>query len=89
MPNGLPWSIFQRMTDIALRSDEILVTLNGEVRRLRAGVTIAGLLQSLELDPRMVVVEQNRTILRDRAVYSSLALNEGDTLEIVHFVGGG
>jgi thiamine biosynthesis protein ThiS len=37
----------------------------------------------------MVVVEHNRTILRDRDAYASLALATGDVLEIVHFVGGG
>ena len=37
----------------------------------------------------MVVVEHNRTILRDRDAYASLALADGDVLEIVHFVGGG
>jgi thiamine biosynthesis protein ThiS len=37
----------------------------------------------------MVVVEHNRSILRDRDSYSSLILQPGDLLEIVQFVGGG
>ena len=51
--------------------------------------TIAGLLGSLRIDPRLVVVEHNRSILRDRDAYPSLALSDGDVVEIVHFVGGG
>jgi thiamine biosynthesis protein ThiS len=36
-----------------------------------------------------VVVEHNRTILRDREQYAAQPLASGDVLEIVHFVGGG
>jgi thiamine biosynthesis protein ThiS len=36
-----------------------------------------------------VVVERNRTILRDRDALHAVALAEGDRIEIVHFVGGG
>jgi thiamine biosynthesis protein ThiS len=77
------------MTDIAMRSDEITLTVNGEKRHVSGGSTLADLLRALGLDPRMVVVEHNRTILRDRSWYSMLALRDGDALEIVHFVGGG
>ena len=65
---------------------EVVIIVNGDERRLPAGSTVADLLASLKLDPRTVVVERNRTILRDR---SSLALASDDSFEIVHFVGGG
>ena len=63
--------------------------VNGAPRELERDSTIAGLLGSLEIDPRLVVIEHNRTILRDRDAYASLSLNDGDVIEIVHFVGGG
>jgi thiamine biosynthesis protein ThiS len=63
--------------------------INGTRREVPAETTISGLLETLDLDPRMVVVEHNRTILRDRTQYSSIALNTGDMVEIVQFVGGG
>jgi thiamine biosynthesis protein ThiS len=69
--------------------DEITLAVNGEPRRLPAGTTLGDLLRSHALDPRMVVVEHNRTILRDRSAFDTLALAEGDTIELVHFVGGG
>jgi thiamine biosynthesis protein ThiS len=53
------------------------------------GTTLLALLRALELDPRMIVVEHNRAILRDRDAYGSVALAAGDVLELVHFVGGG
>jgi thiamine biosynthesis protein ThiS len=76
------------MTDTATRST-ITPVVNGEPRAVPAGSTMGDLLRSLELDPRMVVVEHNRAILRDRAGYDTLRLSTGDTIEIVHFVGGG
>ena len=68
---------------------KIALTINGESRTVDAGSSLTVLLKSLDLDPRMIVVEHNRTILRDRESFSSIVLNEGDTLELVHFVGGG
>jgi thiamine biosynthesis protein ThiS len=67
----------------------ITLTVNGAHRELERNSTLAGLLGTLRIDPRLVVVEHNRTILRDRDAYSSLGLSDGDILEIVHFVGGG
>jgi thiamine biosynthesis protein ThiS len=63
--------------------------VNGAPRELERNSTIAGLLGTLRIDPRLVVVEHNRSILRDKAAYSSLSLSDGDVVEIVHFVGGG
>ena len=52
------------------------------------GRTVAGLLEDLELDGRLVVVELNRQIIR-RTEIAEVALRDGDRIEIVHFVGGG
>ena len=68
---------------------EIALTVNGAERRIPAGWTLAELLASLALDSRTVVIERNGTILRDRPSFASLQLAADDTLEIVHFVGGG
>jgi thiamine biosynthesis protein ThiS len=68
---------------------EVALTVNGAERRIPTGWTLADLLASLELDPRVVVVERNGTIVRDRSSFASLALEPADALEIVHFVGGG
>ena len=68
---------------------EIALTVNGAERRIPTGWTLADLLASLSLDPQVVVIEHNGAILRDRAAFLSLTLAADDTLEIVHFVGGG
>lgn len=90
MPNERRVTIFPRMTTPVLHEPSaIALTVNGEQRAIAPGMTLADLLAGLGLDPRLVVIEHNRSILRDRDAYASLALAEGDVLEIVHFVGGG
>jgi thiamine biosynthesis protein ThiS len=68
---------------------EIALTVNGAERRIPTGWTLAQLLSSLAIDARVIVVERNGTIVRDRSAFASLALAADDSLEIVHFVGGG
>ena len=64
------------------------ITLNGDPFELVAPLTIADLLAQLNLDPRRVAVEHNLVIVK-RAVYDSTVVREGDTVELVNFVGGG
>ena len=64
------------------------VVINGERKQITAGVTLLELLSELELDPRAVVVEHNRKIVR-RVGLGDVTVNDGDAIELVHFVGGG
>ena len=68
-------------------SDTKTITLNGEPRQTTAA-TIADLVRELELEPTKVAVECNREIA-PRSTLEQASLNDGDVLEIVHFVGGG
>lgn len=70
-------------------SESIALTINGDVRTVSAKSTLADVLRSLALDPRTVVVEHNREILRDRSSFATRRMRAGDVLELVHFVGGG
>ena len=62
--------------------------VNGEPRTVTAGLTVEGLLRSLDLVPETIVVERNFEIL-NRAKYDEVVLEVDDRLELVHFVGGG
>lgn len=62
--------------------------INGTDRSCSDVATVEELLQHLELDPRAVVVELNREIVRRPAI-GAAAVKDGDVVEIVHFVGGG
>ena len=64
------------------------VQVNGQMRELPDGLTVAGLLSTLQVVPERVVVEVNLTILK-RAQHAQTALKEHDQVEIVQFVGGG
>ena len=63
------------------------VTLNGESRTTDA-VTVGDLVRELGFDVNKVAVEHN-AVIAPRSTLDEVALGEGDTLEIVHFVGGG
>lgn len=67
---------------------ELALMVNGEARRIPAPASIKDLLDELGLDGRGVVVELNRRIVR-RPEHTGTALQDGDTVELVHFVGGG
>jgi thiamine biosynthesis protein ThiS len=64
------------------------LTINGDARMIDRADTVEQLLHVLGLDPRAVVVELNRQIIRRPAV-AATSVAEGDVIEIVHFVGGG
>jgi sulfur carrier protein len=69
-------------------ASQIFVRLNGKRRGVPADVTVGELLETLSLRPELVVVELNGEIL-SRDTYPGVQVREGDTLEVVHFVGGG
>ncbi len=67
---------------------EMEIVVNGELRRVAEPSTLLDLLETLGLDPRTVVVELNRKIVR-RPRLGETRLAAGDAVELVHFVGGG
>ncbi|QJB70043.1 sulfur carrier protein ThiS [Parasphingorhabdus halotolerans] len=67
---------------------EITITLNGDPHKLAAGLSIADLVRTLDLEPEKVAVERNREIVT-RSILEQVKVENGDALEIVHFVGGG
>ena len=64
------------------------VTVNGQKRAVSDGATVLDILAMFELGADAVVVQRNEDIV-DRERYLETALAEGDTLELVHIVGGG
>ena len=64
------------------------IRVNGEPRRVPDGLSIAGMLREIGLDPAKVAVERNREIV-PRSTLGEVAVADGDAFEIVHFVGGG
>ena len=67
---------------------KITIELNGEPYSVEAGIKVAALLDELKLKPKRVAVEINQAVV-PKADYSLVALNPGDRVEVINFVGGG
>jgi sulfur carrier protein len=63
------------------------ITINGEAATIDP-LSVQAYLEQLGIDPRRVAVELNREIL-PKGAYLGTTLKDGDSIEIVHFVGGG
>jgi len=64
------------------------VTVNGERQEVPESTTVRGLIEMFDLAGGPVAVERNGEVV-PRAEHPRTALADGDTVEIVHFVGGG
>lgn len=64
------------------------IFVNGEKRDIPDGLTVANLLQHLDIKPERVAVEINEDIVR-KATYAGVLVKDGDRVEVVQFMGGG
>ncbi|MDE6706086.1 MAG: sulfur carrier protein ThiS [Treponemataceae bacterium] len=64
-----------------------MVKINGEERQ-SAGKTLAEYLATTDYDPKRIAVERNGAIV-PKAQYADTVLQDGDSIEVVSFVGGG
>ena len=65
------------------------ITVNGEKRvGLTSPLTIAELLEQLEIKPKSIIVELNFEIVAKNKV-NVTTVRDGDTIEIIRLVGGG
>lgn len=62
--------------------------INGQNKHCSEPLNLVQLLEQLELTPERVVVELNREILT-AGKHADIQLKDGDTLELIQFVGGG
>lgn len=67
---------------------KLLLDINGETREVPGRINLHELLNHLSLAPERLAVELNGKVIR-RPDWPDTLLNEGDRVEIVHFVGGG
>lgn len=66
----------------------MLITINGEDRKIDEGLTITALLLELKIRPQGTAVEVDREII-PRARHGQRVLREGEQVEIIRMVGGG
>jgi len=66
----------------------VVIQINGKDSEVAADISVAQLLEHLEIRPGRVVVELNAEVV-SRDALGDTQLKDGDEVEIVHFVGGG
>jgi thiamine biosynthesis protein ThiS len=64
------------------------VFVNGDEKEFGAGISLADLIDQLDLPAARIAIELNREVVR-RGDWGSTMLQDEDRIEIVHFVGGG
>lgn len=64
------------------------IKVNGEMREMAEGSTMLDLIRSLGLEERVMASALNVEIVKQDA-WGSAVLQEGDTIELLDFVGGG
>lgn len=64
------------------------ISVNGEPKEVADAITIAALLEQLQIRSKFCAVERNRELV-PRAQHAVCTLEPNDTLEIVTLVGGG
>ena len=69
-------------------TNDIQIIVNGETQRLAAATTITAFVNQWQLTGERLAIEYNLNIL-PRAQWAETVLQDGDKLEVVHFVGGG
>lgn len=70
------------------QTNKIKIVVNGEERNAPAGQNITGILAVLGLEADRLAVELNRSIVK-KTDWNSTPVEDGASLEIVQFVGGG
>ena len=69
-------------------TEQLQITVNGQARLVTPLQMISDLVSELRLDPRKVAIERNLALV-PRSAYDSTPIMDGDTIEIVGFIGGG
>jgi thiamine biosynthesis protein ThiS len=64
------------------------VVVNGENREVVEVGNLVELLKEMELPTERIAVELNKEVVRKKN-WTETKINDGDKIEIIHFVGGG
>jgi thiamine biosynthesis protein ThiS len=64
------------------------VIINGEAKEIVGELSLNELLEHFTLPQERVAVELNREVVRKKD-WENVKINDGDKLEVIHFVGGG
>lgn len=64
------------------------VKINGEMREVPGEISLTDLLDHLSMPSRLLAIELNKQVVRKKD-WGHITIKDADTIEIIHFVGGG
>ncbi len=67
---------------------KINIILNGANFSIKEGYSLSSLIEDLKLDIKKIAIEKDLQIIHPQN-FETTILEEGSSLEIVHFIGGG
>ncbi|MCE2687452.1 MAG: sulfur carrier protein ThiS [Rickettsiales bacterium] len=67
---------------------KINIILNGTNFSIKEGYSLSSLIEDLKLDIKKIAIEKDLQIIHPQN-FETTILEEGSSLEIVHFIGGG
>ncbi len=66
----------------------MIVVINGETKNINDSINLFDLLKTLSLPTERVAIELNKEVIRKKD-WQNISVNDGDKVEVIHFVGGG
>tara|TARA_B000000437_G_scaffold210102_1_gene179762 strand:- start:138 stop:347 length:210 start_codon:yes stop_codon:yes gene_type:complete len=67
---------------------KIKIKVNGKIKRISENTRLSDLIKSLKIPIKKVAIELNQEII-DKKKLKNVKIQNGDKIEIVHFIGGG
>ena len=67
---------------------KIKIKVNGKIKRIFENTSLSDLIKSLKIPIKKVAIELNQEII-DKKKLKNIKIQNGDKIEIVHFIGGG
>ena len=67
---------------------KIEIKINGKVKLIRKGINLLNIVKKLKIPIKKVAIELNQEII-DKKKLKNIKIQNGDKIEIVHFIGGG
>ena len=68
--------------------NKIKIKINGKFIKIQDNITLLNLTKKFKIPIKKVAIELNRTIVNKRSL-NKIKIKKNDTIEIVHFIGGG
>ena len=67
---------------------KIKIKVNGKVKTFKENINLSRLVKNLKIPIKKVAIELNQEII-DKKKINKIMLRNNDSIEIVHFIGGG